>query len=177
MASVTSLLTADRLVLPLWPRGLREPETSTGTAPYRAPLSTRTELVPKNLAINPNLTEFLQETMSRVFADTADRPDLPADARSRIQIQWETAEEAAVDRPSWMEADISGVLEAACRVVIRARGSVGRLRQGSTSSNAPTTDDRSIWAVQREMWGRLDEAKTEGVRSLRSRRFSYGPSS
>ena len=182
MTSVTSLLTENRLVLPPWRQSRHEPpgegETTTGTAPFRAPASTRTELVPQNVCINPGLTAFLQHEMSRIFADTADRSNLRANARSRIEYSWEeTVEEAAVKRSDWMETDISGVLQAACRIVMKARSSVGRLRGGPTSRSGPSTNDDSSWVVKPEMWGRLDEAKTEGVRSFHSPRFSHGPSS
>ena len=174
MASVTSLLTEGGLVLPLWDHGWEEParpgqtRAYSSTAPFLASIPTRTDLAPRNVVFNPNLAAFLQREMSRIFADTADRPNLPADARIEIEHRWKGVEEAAVDRSGWKEVHISGVLQAACRVVLAARNYVGRLRPGPASSNAPATDDRSTWIIDPEMWGQ------HGVRSFYSPLFSHG---
>ena len=159
MASVTSLLTEGGLVLPLWDHGWEEParpgqtRAYSSTAPFLASIPTRTDLVPRNVVFNPNLAAFLQREMSRIFADTADRPNLPADARIEIEHGWKRVEKAAIDRSGWREVYISHVLQVACEVILEARNYVGRLCPGPASSNAPATDDRSNWITDFEMWG------------------------
>ena len=183
MASVTSLLTGGGLVLPHWTHGLHEPpsegetETDSRTAPYRVPATTCPELVPQNLYLNPSLTAFLQQEMSRIFADTADRPDLDADAGISIEHMWKVVERAAVNRSGWKGTHISYVLQVACEVVVGTRSSVGRLRPGPAARSGPATDDRSSWVIDTEMWAQREEAKTEGVRPFHFPQFSHGPSS